>query len=417
LYNACRAAWISGLIGIVIQLIPMPAVADYLVNRGDVLEVSSSAAPELRRRTAVNDDGKISLPLIGEISVVDLSLSQLRLTVQDLLAAKNLIRNPDVTVEIVAYRPVYVDGAVASPGPYPYRPGLTVREVVALADGSDVMQLRNARGEAGKLAVELANQAVRVARLQAALAGKTEIDIKHLPAGSIAPVNLSEMVIVQTQQLKAEQEDYDKEKSYLERMIKATHEQIAALDQAQQEEAREVDQLQKDAARVRDLLQKGLVQISRVEDQQRAISTVQGRLFDVMARATGARKDLESLSRQLQEAGDKRKIKTLQQLEEALGLSATTRALLEATDEKLRYTGAAKPELKPELLRGDRQARHFVIVRKAQDQHQQRIAADEDTNLLSGDRVEVSTTTTAGALSIAPAAAGAPAPAGARSQR
>ena len=414
--NACRAAWISGLIGLVIQLISMPAVADYLVDRGDVLEISSSATPELRRRTAVSVDGKISLPLIGEISVAGLSLSELRLKVRDLLVANN-IRNPDVTVEIVAYRPVYVDGAVANPGPYPYRPGLTVREVVALADAYDVMQLRNGRAEAGKLAVELANQTVRVARLQAAVAGKTEIDIKHLPPGSIAPINLPELVVVQTQQLKAEQEDYENEKSYLERMIKATREQISALDQAQQEEAREVDQLQKDAARTRELLQKGLVQVSRVEEQQRAISSAQGRLFDVMARATGAKKDLEMLNRQQQEEGYKRKISTLQKLDETLGQLATTRALLEATHEKLRYAGAAKPELKPELLRGDGQARHFVIVRKARDQLRQRIPADEDTSLLPGDTVEVSATTTAGALSTAPAAAGAPATAGARSQR
>ena len=385
--NACRAAWISGLIGLVIQLIPMPAVADYLVDRGDVLEISSSATPELRRRTAVSVDGRISLPLIGEISVAGLSLSELRLKVRDLLVANN-IRNSDVTVEIVAYRPVYVDGAVANPGPYPYRPGLTVREVVALADAYDVMQLRNGRAEAGKLAVELANQTVRVARLQAAVAGKTEIDIKHLPPGSIAPINLPELVVVQTQQLKAEQEDYENEKSYLERMIKAT----------------------------RELLQKGLVQVSRVEEQQRAISSAQGRLFDVMARATGARKDLEVLNRQQQEEGYKRKISTLQKLDETLGQLATIRAVLGATDEKLRYTGAAKPEFKPELLRGDGQTRQFVIVRKAQDQLRQRIPADENTSLLPGDTVEVSATT-AGALSTAPAAAGAPATAGARSQR
>src|SRR5712691_9167992 len=180
LRKACRAARMSGLIGLVIQLIPMPALADYLVDRGDVLEISSSAAPGLHRRTPVSDDGKIFLPLIGEISVVGLSLSQLRLRVQDLLVAEN-IRNPDVTVEIVVYRPVYVDGAVAIPGAYPYRPGLTVRDAVELADGYDVMQWGDlnvvvARGDARRLSLELVNQAVRVARLQAALAGQTEID-------------------------------------------------------------------------------------------------------------------------------------------------------------------------------------------------------------------------------------------------
>lgn len=398
--NVCRAVWISGLIGLVIQLIPIPAAADYLVDRGDVLEISSSAAPELRRRAAVNNDGRISLPLIGEISVAGLSVSQLRLKVQNLLVAKN-IRNPDVTVDVVAYRPVFVDGEVANPGPYPYRPGLTVREVVALADGYDVMKLRYARGEAGRLSVELITQAVRVARLRAALAGQTEIDVRRLPASPVAPTDLSEIVSVQTQQLKAAQDDYDKDRVYLDRMIKATQQQISALDHAQQEEAREIDQLKKDAAHAQELLQRGLVQVSRVEEQQRAISDVQARLFDVMARATGARKDLEMLNRQLQEEGFKRRINILQDLEKALGETASTRVRLEVESEKLRYTGTANPGLSA----ADRAARHFVIVRKTPDDQRQRIAAAADTDVQPGDTVAVSTTT-AGALSTAPATAG-----------
>lgn len=402
MYKACRVAWISGLIGLVIQFIPIPAMADYLVDRGDVLEIGSSAVPELSRRTAVNDDGKISLPLIGEITVVGLSPSQLRQQMLDLLAAKN-IRNPDVTVEIVAYRPVYVEGDVAKPGPYPYRPGLTVRDLVALAD---VSQPRAAGGEAGRRSVELVTQAVRVARLQAAIAGRSEIDLTHLPTGPIAATVLSEIVAAQTQQLKAEQDDFDKQQAHLARMIQQTQQQISGLDQAEHEEAREVDALQKDAAKARELLQRGLVQMTRVEDAQRAISYAQVMLFDLMARAAGARKDLELLMRQQQEAGDRRRIKNLQDLEEALGQMATTQAFLDAAGETLRYTAAAKPEVAP----GKRQARQFVITRKAQDAPPQRIAADEDTKLLSGDRLEVSATTTAGALPITPATMGATPP-------
>jgi polysaccharide biosynthesis/export protein len=389
-----------------IQLIPIRAMADYLLDRGDVLEIGSSTSPELRRRTAITDDGKISLPLIGEIDAVGLSLPQLRQKIHDLLVAKKNIHNPDVTVEIVAYRPIYVDGDVPYPGPYPYRPGLTVREVVALANGYDATQLRAAggdHGDADKYSVELVTEAVRVARLQAALAGQSEIDLKRLPTSPIAAATLSDIVATETQELKTEQDDFDKGQAHLDRMIKTTQQLISNLDQAQHEEEQEIDELHKDAAKARDLLQRGLVQVSRVEDQQRAISGAQVILFDLMARATGARKDLELLNRQFQEAGDKRRIKILGELEQTLGQLAITRALFDAASETPRYTGSARSDSRP----ARRQGQHFVVTRKGQEASPQRIAATEDTELMPGDRVEVSAATTAGSLPTAPTAAGA----------
>ena len=411
--KACRTAWIAGLLGLLTQLIPMPAAADYLIHAGDVLEFGVSGAPDLSRRTAVNDDGKISLPSLGEIKAVGLSVAQLRQQVRDLLVTKSHIRNPDVAVEIVSYRPVYVEGDVASPGAYPYRPGLTVREAVAMADGLGAMQLRDrslmseavsARSDIGKLAVELVTQAARVARLKAALSGQNDIDVKNLPSGLVAAASLAEIVAVQTQQLKAEQESSSNEKSHVERLLKTTRDQIVALNQAQQQEAAEVAQLQKDAARAHELLQQGLVQVSRVEEQQRAISDAQFRLFDVMARANGAQKDLEMEARELQEAGEKHKMETLQKLDDAVSKLATAQVELEVANEKLRFAGVM---LKPGLLRGGREARQLAILRQAPDGRQQRLAAAEEADLLPGDTIEVSATMAGGVRP--PDAAGAPA--------
>ena len=47
----------------------------------------------------------------------------------------NLVRNPSVAVEIIAYRPIYVLGEVNKPGQYPYQPGMTVVTAVAVAGG------------------------------------------------------------------------------------------------------------------------------------------------------------------------------------------------------------------------------------------------------------------------------------------
>ena len=391
---------ISALLGLAVQLFPVPAFADYVLYKGDVLDISSSTSPEMSRRTAVGDNGKISLPVIGEIDAAGLSLPQLRAKMQDLLAAKN-IRTPDVTIEIVGHRPVYVVGDVAAPGPYPFRPGMTVRDAVSLADAAQALQLNNTRGDGVRLAAGLVDQSVRVARLQAALSGQTEIDVKRIPTGPIAPTYLSELIFAHNQQLKTEQEEFDKQTAYLQRMIKETQAEISALDQAQQGVAKDVEHLQKDSARMRELLQSGIVQITRVEEQQRAISAAVARLFDVMARATAARKELERLNWQMQEAGDKRKIQNLQELELALGQVATTRALLASGGENLSLTGAATPQ----ASHAGRQARHFVIVRD-KDRQPERTEVSEATVVLPGDTIEVRAVTTTGALGgAAPVAA------------
>src|SRR5262249_42676606 len=151
-------------------------------------------------------------------------------------------------------------------------------------------------------------QTLRVAHLKAALADKTDIDIK-LPPIPIAPEKLSEIIAVEVQQLKADQDDHDKEKVHLGRMIERYREELASLEQARQEEVREVELLKKDAASARDALQKGIIQSSRVLEQQRALSEAQSRLFDVMARAISARRETELLIRQLQKASDNRRMK------------------------------------------------------------------------------------------------------------
>jgi len=394
LRSTCRIARISGLIGLAIALLPIPAVADYLLHRGDGLEIDVSGEPALSRRVSIDDNGKIYLPLIEGLNAAGLSVAQLQLKVRDLLLARNL-QNPEVTVKIVEYQPVYVDGAVTYPGSYSYHPGLTVREVVAQADGYDIVQ----RPETARLSGELVSQALRAERLQAALEGRTQIDITHLPTVPITPANLSEIVAVETQRLKAEQDDNNKEKAHLEQMIQATREEIAALEQARQEGTREVAQLRGDASNARQMLGKGMVQWTRVLDQQQALSGAEFRLFDVTARATGARIDLEKLARQWQKTTDERRVKNLQELETTLLELATTQLRLSAQRE-----GRPGRATMREESNGDRAARQFLILRKTESDNQQRIAADESAELLPGDWVEVSEKT-ASAPAAAPARA------------
>lgn len=114
-------------------------LAEYKVGVGDALVVNVWRNPELSINVPVRPDGKISMPLIGDIVAADLTTEQLSQNITKSLTT--FIRNPQVTV-IVAnpsssdfQRRVRITGAVSNPQSIPYREGMTVLDLVLLAGG------------------------------------------------------------------------------------------------------------------------------------------------------------------------------------------------------------------------------------------------------------------------------------------
>jgi polysaccharide export outer membrane protein len=335
---------------------------------------------------------------------------------RDLLVAKKLLPDPDVTVEVSEYRPFYVTGDVANSGAYPYRPGTTVRDAVAVAGGYDSMHLRSrdrdvrdvlvqaldARAQYDNLSVELVKIEVHAARLQAELSNQTDIDLSHVQMGHVAPELVSELVAIEGQQIKIDRDDFDKERLYLERVIRVTQDQISALSQEEQQERSGLEQQRKDAARGRELLEKSLVPIARVEEQARELSNSLARQLEVKARVSQAQRDLEEFTRKLQKHGDQHKIDIMQQLQKSMGELATVRVRLDTASEKLRYLG----EPKQQSLNRSNELRDLVIFRKEHG-NSQRIIAAEETSLFPGDTLEITGRTPLDQLT-APVIAGTP---------
>lgn len=122
--------------------------AEYRIGREDVLEVVVWHEPELTRVVPVRPDGKISLPLAGEMEAAGKTPAELQAGLAKVLAP--YIRDAAVAVlvrEINGTR-VFVLGEVARPGGFPLRGPLTVVQAIALAGGrsefagDDVVWLR-----------------------------------------------------------------------------------------------------------------------------------------------------------------------------------------------------------------------------------------------------------------------------------
>ena len=110
------------------------AKGDYTIGAGDKIAITVFGQDDLSIETLLGNSGKINYPFLGEITVVGLTIKQLEIRVSSGLKGDYLV-NPNVYAHVVEYRPFYIHGEVKKPGGYPYQPGMTVNQAVALAGG------------------------------------------------------------------------------------------------------------------------------------------------------------------------------------------------------------------------------------------------------------------------------------------
>ena len=116
---------------------PAPAEApdDYVIGAEDVLGVVFWREADISGDVTVRPDGRITLPVIGEMQAAGLTPEQLR--VQILAGAAKYLTDPNVAVVVRAInsRRVFVTGRVTTPGGHLLKGPLNVMQAIALAGG------------------------------------------------------------------------------------------------------------------------------------------------------------------------------------------------------------------------------------------------------------------------------------------
>ncbi len=109
---------------------------EYRIGAKDLLEISVFGLDEMSQTVRVSEKGKITLPLLGEIEVEELTKAELERKLGQLLEKKYL-QNPQVTVFIREYqsKKVYVLGAVGKPGSYELLGRQTMLQLISDAGG------------------------------------------------------------------------------------------------------------------------------------------------------------------------------------------------------------------------------------------------------------------------------------------
>jgi polysaccharide export outer membrane protein len=114
---------------------PRPHDDSFVIGNDDVLAINVWKEPDISRSIPVRSDGKISLPLVGEVQAT----GQTPLKLEQEIAAKlkNYISEPEVTVIVqqINSQKFNILGQVTRPGSYVITNSATVLDAIAVAGG------------------------------------------------------------------------------------------------------------------------------------------------------------------------------------------------------------------------------------------------------------------------------------------
>jgi polysaccharide export outer membrane protein len=109
--------------------------ADYLIGPEDVLGIVFWREPDLSGDVTVRPDGRITIPVIGELQAAGKRPEELQAEI--VTAASKYLSGVNVVVVVrtINSRRVFVTGRVTTPGTYPLMGSLTVMQAIAVAGG------------------------------------------------------------------------------------------------------------------------------------------------------------------------------------------------------------------------------------------------------------------------------------------
>ncbi len=139
-----------GIVCLMLAMCSLLAVADevpdvspaYSLGYGDMVSIRVYGEEDLAVETQLNDLGVISFPLLGEVQVLGLTVTEVQEKIAEALKDGYLV-DPKVSVSVTEYRRFYVNGEVRQPGGFAFLPGLTVRKAISLAGGFTARAAQN----------------------------------------------------------------------------------------------------------------------------------------------------------------------------------------------------------------------------------------------------------------------------------
>ncbi|MGE8104778.1 polysaccharide biosynthesis/export family protein [Allorhizobium sp. NPDC080224] len=381
------------LLSLLLLIVPARASEPYALDVQDRVRVYVAEWPALNVEVAVGANGSVALPLIGEIPARGLAPAELASTIATQLQEKSRQRKlPDVSIDIVGYRPFYILGSVTTPGEYAYRPEMLVVNAVSIASGIyravGISEWDLARtsisgmGEAG--VAELRQATLRAEQIRY----EAEVNERSFPpTPSDASPEFVRALAEQRELFEASQASHGKQTETLEAMV--------GLHQAEIESI--VTQLETVGAKLLSY-EEEVTKATRLEDAGLATNRrlpLQRDVFDIQREKRQLEFEKVRAERAVQEA--RLRIETLQSARKASAQEGLqrTHAMIRETEQQLATLGqlVAGATAQSGQISADNSSRsqpqiRYTIIR-GRDDAMRHIEATEVTPVLPGDIIKV----------------------------
>ena len=377
----------------------------YRVGVGDILHVSVARIPQLTRRVTIEGDGTISYPLIGTMPAAGKSMEEIRKKIRAGLAGKVfrqrtpqglenslVIEADEVTATIAEYRPIYVIGDVFKPGSHAFRPGMSVRQAVALSGGFSVTRLRSdARvgdpiglsGELDDLWLQFARQQAKIWMLQAELKGTSTIEktFGDLPTPPHVLISIKRLA---ESRLRARVANYNQERIFLKQAIEDADQQIQVAVARMKKETQRETADEAVLKRTQELAKRGSLINLRITEARRQAMASASRKLQAEARLLQIQRDRGDFKRRLARLEEERSVRLLGELETATMELTAIRGRLQVTGDKLgqrRLATAASAKQGAQKL--------ALTIHRKTAKGRQALKASNDSELMPGDTIEI----------------------------
>lgn len=382
---------------------PLAATGEYRLQPGDVVEVSIADIAGFRERAPIGIDGAITLPLAGRVEIGGEKLAEAAKAISHGLAGKvyrqlaldgqevsHLILANEVMTTVAEYRPVYVMGDVAKPGDYPFRPGLTVRQVVAVAGGYGLARLGpvnpwiagvDLESEYTALWNQLASEQARAWLLRkelAALGAEKATDPAPAQGGPAA-----RFMQTAKQELEWRLASRAAEKASYRAAIDKAGQQLLTLEKKKSEDKQGVAADEAEYENVRQLFEKRLSTAMRLSEARRAALLSSDQYLQTIVEIANLERQRDQSSRLLAKVDNDARVAALAELQTAMVNIAQISARLEGASEKLVLTGAMQSEL------GHESEPPRIAIHRTIEGREGEFAAGPDQSLMPGDVVDV----------------------------
>jgi protein involved in polysaccharide export with SLBB domain len=371
------------------------SVYEWRPSRDEVFEWKA-----LNTEYVVNIAGRLAVPLIGEIAATGMTTSELALQVgQKLRERMGFATLPDVSVEIIQHRPFYVTGHVERAGEYPFRPGLTVLQAIAIAGGQQrsieqgLLRLERetiaARGELQLYSMEIDVLLARTARLSAELKGESTITMPPALLERASETNigllLSQEELIHVTRMKA----FDNQIAALQKLSDQLGSEIESVTAQIAVHDKQVASMNRELGDIKGLVARGLSTVSRQNLLERAEAQLLGDRLRLESNLMKARQEMSRTEVAILELRNKRSTETATELRMAQQKLAEVGRRMETTDTLILESQMLAPLYAARL--GTQSSLKYTIVRVRNGQALE-IAATESFSVEPGDTVKVEMT-------------------------